>query len=194
MLFYCLWVLFYCLWVLFYCLCPSGVSSRNYCITSLSTLRLRIHSVYIPGLKFYIYVRRAFRLQKTHQWRSNQKMLIRPNKVRIRSWRAWEVEYHNSLKSYMTKIVFFFLQNECCSFRTMQLPSNKNLPPLNSTIVLKVALNTNQSINLCSSYVFQWNFINNNFWPIEKKIRSLGKDTWTLSSFDLLMTSISFDC
>ena len=36
--------------------------------------------------KFCIYARRAFRLQKTHQWRSNPTKLKRPNKVR--SWRA----------------------------------------------------------------------------------------------------------
>ena len=36
--------------------------------------------------KFSIYARRAFRLQKTHQWRSNPKNLKRPNKVRC--WRA----------------------------------------------------------------------------------------------------------
>ena len=44
---------------------------------------LWINSSKISGLKFYIYARCAIRQQKTHQWRSNEKMLKRPNELRI---------------------------------------------------------------------------------------------------------------
>ena len=79
--------------------------------------------------KFYIYARRAFRLQKTHQWRSNPKKLNRSNNVR--SWNYtlvnfkthYTILYNSSLPtalyrrpSYQQTVIYGSFQNSQCKF------------------------------------------------------------------------------
>ena len=63
-------------------------------------------------IKFCIYPRCVFCLQKSHQWRSNQKMFKSPNKVR--SWRALRIKIPRSFAKYSWNIPHFHSQFYFC--------------------------------------------------------------------------------